>query len=46
VPVIGLAGAANPPDDVLSPEVWIATGVFTAAWLLSARLFWSARQKR
>lgn len=40
VPLIALAGVANPHSDVLSPEVWIATGVFTAAWLLSARLFW------
>lgn len=44
-PLVALAGVANPSSDVLSPEVWIATGVFTAAWLLAGRLFWSARPK-
>jgi hypothetical protein len=39
VPVIAYAGVANPRSDVLAPEVFIATGVFTAMWLLSARLF-------
>lgn len=44
-PLIALAGVANPTRDVLSPEVWIATGVLTAAWLMSARLFWVSRPK-
>lgn len=45
-PVVAYMSVADPASDVLAAEVFIATGVFTAAWLLSARLFWeSARQR-
>jgi hypothetical protein len=45
VPIIAYGGVADPAIDVLAPEVMIATCVFIAMWLLSARLFWSARPK-
>ena len=43
-PVIAFVGVANPASDVLQPEVFAATGVFTALWLLSAWLFRRAAQ--
>lgn len=41
-----LVGVAEPRSDVLAPEVYAATGVFTIGWLLSARLFWEASRKQ
>ncbi len=38
-PVIAYAGVANPVSDVLAPEVFAATGIFTIGWLLAAVLF-------
>lgn len=39
VPGIAYAGVAQPTSDVLAPEVFGATGFFTALWLLSAWFF-------
>ena len=39
VPVFAYNGVANPASDVMAPEVFIATGVFAAAWALSAFFF-------
>jgi hypothetical protein len=39
VPVFAFNGVANPANDVMAPEVFIATGVFTATWALSAFFF-------
>jgi hypothetical protein len=38
-PAVAFIGIASPRSDVLRPEVFAATGVFTALWLLSAWLF-------
>lgn len=38
-PVIAYAGVANPTSEVLTPEVFAATGVFVIGWLLAAVLF-------
>jgi hypothetical protein len=39
VPVIAFTGVAEPRSDVLALEVFGATGLFSAMWLLSAWLF-------
>lgn len=44
VPLIAYNGVAEPARAVLEPEVMIATCVFIAMWLVSARLFWSAQK--
>jgi hypothetical protein len=44
-PVIAYLAVADPRSDVLAPEVYGATGVFSVGWLLSARLFWEATRK-
>jgi hypothetical protein len=45
VPVFAYNGVANPANDVMAPEVFIATGVFAAAWALSAFFFHKAAQR-
>lgn len=42
-PMIAYAGVAQPTSDVMSPEVFIATGFFTGLWALSAFFFSKAR---
>jgi hypothetical protein len=44
VPVIAYASVADPSSDVLAPEVFGATGFFTAMWLASAWLFHKSAQ--
>jgi hypothetical protein len=39
VPIIAFTSVAQPASDVLAPEVFIATAVFTAGWALSAYFF-------
>jgi hypothetical protein len=44
-PLIAYAAVAQPQSDVLAPEVFVATGVLTAGWALSAFIFSRAAQQ-